>query len=100
MNGPFRVSAFQSGRKALESLIEIRKRNQRTQKTASRGGLFGFQTEQGAPGRYNLVPRGRLELPLLSETDFESAASTGSATGAMAAEYRDAGRPGQSKVRW
>lgn len=58
MNGPFRVSAFQSGRKALESLIEIRKRNQRTQKTASRGGLFGFQTEQGAPGRYNLVPGG------------------------------------------
>ena len=47
-----------------------------------------------------MVPRGRLELPLLSETDFESAASTGSATGAMAAEYRDAGRPGQSKVRW
>ena len=30
-----------------------------------------------------LVPRGRLELPLLSKTDFESAASTDSATGAQ-----------------
>lgn len=30
-----------------------------------------------------MVPRGRLELPLLSKTDFESAASTGSATGAQ-----------------
>lgn len=29
-----------------------------------------------------VVPRGRLELPLLSKTDFESAASTDSATGA------------------
>lgn len=29
------------------------------------------------------MPRGRLELPLLSKTDFESAASTGSATGAQ-----------------
>lgn len=72
----------------------------RHKKTASRGGFFGLQPTRRRPGRYSLVPRGRLELPLLSETDFESAASTGSATGAMAAEYRDAGRPGQSKVRW
>lgn len=100
MNGPFRESALQSGLKAVESLIEIRKRNQQAQKNRLRGGFFSFQVAQRMPGRYSLVPRGRLELPLLSETDFESAASTGSATGAMAAEYRDAGRPGQSKVRW
>ena len=30
-----------------------------------------------------MVPRGRLELPLLSKTDFESAASTDSATEAL-----------------
>lgn len=44
----------------------------------------------------NLVPRGRLELPLLSKTDFESAASTNSAIRAMAAEYKDEITVGQS----
>jgi hypothetical protein len=43
-----------------------------------------------------LVPRGRLELPLLSKTDFESAASTNSAIRAMAAEYREVITVGQS----
>ena len=69
-------------------------------KTGTEAGLSGFPGLVGASGNWCMVPRGRLELPLLSETDFESAASTGSATGAMAAEYRDGRRSGQSKVRW
>jgi hypothetical protein len=36
-------------------------------------------------------------LTLLPATDFESAASTDSATEAMAAEYREALAPGQSR---
>lgn len=44
-----------------------------------------------------MVPRGRLELPLLSKTDFESAASTNSAIRAtMGAKYREGKAVGQS----
>lgn len=43
-----------------------------------------------------MVPRGRLELPLLSKTDFESAASTNSAIRACGAQYREVPLVGQS----
>ena len=43
-----------------------------------------------------VVPRERLELSLLSKTDFESAASTNSAIRACGAQYREVPLVGQS----
>lgn len=62
MNGPFRVSAFQSGRKALESLIEIRKRNQQAQKNRLKGRFIRLPDRTGGAWKIQLGARGRLEL--------------------------------------
>lgn len=59
-------------------------------------GFLEFQRLMENSGYLDLVPRGRLELPLLSKTDFESAASTNSAIRACGAQYREVPLVGQS----
>ena len=53
--------------------------NDRHKKTGSLAGFSGVPGLVGTSWNICMVPRGRLELPLLSKTDFESAASTNSA---------------------
>lgn len=61
------------------------------------GGNAGHKKTDQKVGFFRiLVPRGRLELPLLSKTDFESAASTNSAIRACGAQYREVLVVGQS----
>ncbi|SPO53605.1 protein of unknown function [Pseudomonas sp. JV551A1] len=59
-------------------------------------GFSGVPGLVGTAWNYVMVPRGRLELPLLSKTDFESAASTNSAIRACGAQYREPPLVGQS----
>ena len=77
-----RSLSFHSGRASCD-LYERSKF--RRKKTDHKVGFFRI-----------LVPRGRLELPLLSKTDFESAASTNSAIRACGAQYRELPLVGQS----
>lgn len=53
------------------------------EKAGAEAGFNRFRVLGGTSCNSYMVPRGRLELPLLSKTDFESAASTDSATGAQ-----------------
>ena len=70
----------------LEWFEHERGKQPRTKKPARMAG-FSIPESLVETLRYcYLVPRGRLELPLLSKTDFESAASTNSAIRACGGE--------------
>src|SRR3990167_5683496 len=61
--------------------------NFRHKKTGARAGLSGSVSLVETYSYCYLVPRGRLELPLLSKTDFESAASTIPPSGLSGREF-------------
>ena len=75
-------------------------RDSQKQESPHRAGFtshfLSFFTLPETGKNMRLVPRGRLELPLLSKTDFESAASTNSAIRACGAQYREVPLVGQS----
>ena len=74
--------------------------NPRHKKTGSNGRFFSISPVEGSTLQLNMVPRGRLELPLLSKTDFESAASTNSAIRACWARSIERLRPLVNNVSW